>query len=343
MCDASDYAIGAVLGQRKDKALHAIYYASKTLDAAQKNYATKEKELLAIVYSLEKFRSYLLGSKVIVHSDHAALKYLLAKPEAKPRLIRWILLLQEFDLEIRDKKGAENVVADHLSRIENIDDPTVPIDDSFPDDHLMAIKERHSLCSITARYRGSEGPDWFADFANYVVGKQLPPDMTRQRKKKFLRDVRRYFWDDPYLFKECADGVFRRCIPETEVRAILEGCHSSCYGGHHGPSRTVAKVLQSGFYWPNLLKDARDFIENCDPCQRSGNISRRFEMPQTGILEVEVFDVWGIDYQGPFPTSKGNEYILVAVDYVSKWVDAMACSHANAKNVIKLFKRVIFP
>ena len=93
MCDASDYAVGAVLGQRKNKVLHAIYYVSKTLDGAQMNYATTEKELLAVVYALDKFRTYLVGSKVIIHTDHAALKYLLAKKEAKPRLIRWILLL----------------------------------------------------------------------------------------------------------------------------------------------------------------------------------------------------------------------------------------------------------
>ncbi|CAA7051806.1 unnamed protein product [Microthlaspi erraticum] len=117
MCDASDYAVGAVLGQRKDKKLHVIYYASRTLDEAQCKYATTEKELLAIVFAFEKFRSYLVGSKVIVHSDHAALRYLLSKKDAKPRLLRWILLLQEFDLEIKDRRGADNGVADHLSRM----------------------------------------------------------------------------------------------------------------------------------------------------------------------------------------------------------------------------------
>ena len=119
MCDASDYVVGAVLGQRKGIVFHAIYYARKVLNDAQLNYATTEKEMLAIVYALEKFRSHLVGSKVIVYIDHAAIKYLLTKADSKPRLIRWILLLQEFDLIIQDKKGSENLVADHLSRLVN--------------------------------------------------------------------------------------------------------------------------------------------------------------------------------------------------------------------------------
>lgn len=133
MCDASDYAVGAVLGQRTDKRAHAIYYASKVLDEAQANYATTKKELLAIVFAIDKFRSYLVGSKVIVYTDHA-IKYLLSKKDAKPRLIRWVLLLQEFDLEIRDKKGTENSMADHLSRLrhESKDkEEDLPIDDSL--------------------------------------------------------------------------------------------------------------------------------------------------------------------------------------------------------------------
>ncbi|XP_070666662.1 uncharacterized protein [Malus domestica] len=139
MCDASDYAIGAVLGQRKNKQPHVIYYASRTLNDAQLNYSTTEKELLAVVFALDKFRSYLLGTKVIIFTDHAALKYLLTKKEAKPRLIRWMLLLQEFDIEIRDKKGVENVVADHLSRM--VHEEASPISETFPDEQLMSIQE----------------------------------------------------------------------------------------------------------------------------------------------------------------------------------------------------------
>ena len=117
MCDASDYAIGAVLGQREDKKAFVVYYASKTLDSAQANYTTTEKEFLAVVFALEKFRSYIVGSPVTIFTDHAALKYLLSNQDTKPRLTRWILLCQEFNLTIKDKKGVENVVADHLSRL----------------------------------------------------------------------------------------------------------------------------------------------------------------------------------------------------------------------------------
>ncbi|CAN6573008.1 unnamed protein product [Malus baccata var. baccata] len=148
MCDASDYAIGAVLGQRVNKLPHVIYYASRTLNDAQLNYSTTENELLAIVFALEKFRSYLVGSKVIVFSDHAALRYLMTKKDAKPRLIRWILLLQEFDLEVRDKKGSDNVVADHLSRLnENhrVAQP-LPLNESFPDEQLLVVQEKEPWC-----------------------------------------------------------------------------------------------------------------------------------------------------------------------------------------------------
>jgi hypothetical protein len=118
ICDSSDYAVGAVLGQTKDKKHYAIAYASRTLTGPQLNYMTTEKELLAVVFAIDKFRSYLVGAKVIVYIDHAALKYLLTKKDAKLRLIRWILLLQEFDLEIKDKNGVENSIADHLSRMQ---------------------------------------------------------------------------------------------------------------------------------------------------------------------------------------------------------------------------------
>ena len=139
MCDASDFAIGAVLGQKKERIFQVIYYASRTLNDAQLNYATTKKELLAIVFAFDTFRLYLIGNKIIVHTDHSALKYLMDKKDAKPRLIRWVLLLQEFDMEIKNKKETKNLVADHLSRLEG-PNKEVQINDDFLDEQLLTVE-----------------------------------------------------------------------------------------------------------------------------------------------------------------------------------------------------------
>ncbi|KAG7578965.1 Ribonuclease H-like superfamily [Arabidopsis thaliana x Arabidopsis arenosa] len=346
MCDASDYAVGAVLGQRIDKKLHVIYYASRTLDEAQGRYATTEKELLAVVFAFEKFRSYLVGSKVTVYTDHAALRHIYAKKDTKPRLLRWILLLQEFDMEIVDKKGIENGAADHLSRMRM--EEATPIDDSMPEEQLLAIKSYEIVYNkkeieVACAVKEEKFP-WYADLVNYLICGEIPKYLDAYQKKKFFRDINHYYWDEPYLYKKGTDGLFRRCIAEEEVQGVLEHCHGSAYGGHFATFKTVQKVLQAGLWWPSMFKDAYGFIAKCDPCQRMGNITRRNEMPQNPILEVEVFDVWGIDFMGPFnPASYGNKYILVAVDYVSKWVEAIASPTNDHKVVLKLFKSIIFP
>ncbi|CAN6695146.1 unnamed protein product [Malus baccata var. baccata] len=326
MCDASDYALGAVLGQRKEKRPHVIYYASRTLNDAQLNYSTTEKELLAVVFALDKFRSYLLGTKIIIYTDHAALKYLFTKKEAKPRLIRWMLLLQEFDIEIRDKKGSDNMVADHLSRMVHEED-VVPIIETFPDEQLMSVKVSEP---------------WYADLVNYLVSKHVPSELLKHQCDKLKKEARFYVWDDPYLWKYCPDQVIRRCVYDSEFNAILTFCHTYACGGHFGTQRTAFKVLECGFYWPTIFRDARTFCMSCDRCQRTGNIGPKQQMPQTPIFSVEIFDVWGIDFMGPFPSSHGFLYILLAVDYVSKWVDAKATRTNDSRVVADFVKTNIF-
>lgn len=177
--------------------------------------------------------------------------------------------------------------------------------DKFPEEQLLGV---------------SLSTPWYTDFVNYIVGGVVPDNLSYNQKKKFFYDVKHYYWEEPLLYKECADGMFRRCVPHDEVPHIFRHCHSLECGGHSSSMKTVAKVLQSGFYWPTMHQDARDFVAKYDRCQRVGNISRRNEMPLQSILEVEIFDVWGMDFMGPFPSSYGNQYILVGVDYVSKWL-----------------------
>ena len=157
--------------------------------------------MLAVVYSCDKFKPYILGSKVTLYTNHAVIRYLMMKNEAKPRLIRWVLLLQEFDMEIKDKRGGENVVEDHLSHLESdkgIENHT-EIKESFPDKQLLAMEAHFP---------------WYVDFVNYLVCNVLPHGLSSQHKKKFLHDVKLYQWDDPLLFKRCPDQVMRRCVPQ---------------------------------------------------------------------------------------------------------------------------------
>nr|GEX03452.1 reverse transcriptase domain-containing protein [Tanacetum cinerariifolium] len=190
--DASDFTIGAVLGQCETKHFQPIHYASKPMTEAQIHYTMTEKEMLAVVYAFEKFRPYLVLSKSIVYTDHSALTLLLSKQDAKPRLIRWVLLLQEFDIIICDKKGTENLAADHLSRLEN------PHKDVFENKDINKIFPLETLGKIS-----SKSTPWFADFANFHAGNFIVKGMSSQQKKKLFKDVNHYFWDDPYLFRIC--------------------------------------------------------------------------------------------------------------------------------------------
>ena len=128
--------------------------------------------------------------------------------------------------------------------------------------------------------------------------------------------------------------IIRRCMSESEQGRILYECHASPYGGHFSGYKTTHKILQLGFYWPSIFKDCFEWVKLCDQCQRMGSISTRHEMPLQGILVVQLFDVWGIDFMGPFTSSFGNLYILLAMDYVSKWVEATACPKNDANTIV---------
>nr|GEY14139.1 reverse transcriptase domain-containing protein [Tanacetum cinerariifolium] len=225
---------------------------------------------------------------IIVYTDHSALKYLLSKQDAKPRLIQWVFLLQEFDIIIRGKKGTENLAADHFSRLEN------PHKDVFEN---KDINENFPLDSLGKISSGST--PWFADFANFHARNFIVKVMSFQQKKKFFKDIKHYFWYDPYLFRICADQIIRRCVHGQEAFDILKACHEGPIGGHHGANFTTKK---------NVIK------------------------------VCEIFDVWGIDFMGPFPSSQANRYILVAVDYLSKWVEAKALPTNDARVVVKFLK-----
>ncbi|GJV10041.1 reverse transcriptase domain-containing protein [Tanacetum coccineum] len=244
--------------------------------------------------------------------------------------MRWIPFAPEFVvIQYRDKKGAENLAAISLP------DLRTPLQDKLENKEITETFPLETLGSVALRV---DSTPWFADFANYHAGNFVVKGMSSQQKNKFFKDVKHYFWDDPFLFKICADQMIRRCVHGKEALDILEACHNGPTGGHHGANLTAKKVFDAGFFWPSIYKDAHELVKNCDSCQRQGKISQRDEMPQNSIQVCEIFDVWGIDFMGPFPSSKGNKYILVAVDYLSKWVEAKALPTNDARVVCKFLK-----
>ena len=156
-----------------------------------------------------------------------------------------------------------------------------------------------------------------------------------------MHEVRQYLWEEPFFYKIGGDRLIRHYIPDSEVQDVLSQCHDSVYGGHYGASKTTVKVLECGFFWPTLFRDAREYVLHCDRCQCIGNISKRQEMPLSSIQEVEIFNVWGLDFMGPFPSSYGNRFILVGVDYVSKWAEAVTSPTNDAKVVMKFLKKLL--
>jgi hypothetical protein len=251
----------------------------------------------------------------------------LAKKDAKPRLIRWILLLQEFDVEICDTNGVENVVAGHLSRMNRRQDDKEPIEDKMRDDHLYRILDKDTSMIDIIR----------------AIQKMPLNHLDKNTKRRIVSESRKYFWDSPYIFKLGNDGVMRRCVPIEERQEILRKCHSAEYGGHYSHFQTQAKVWSIGFFWLEMHEDTKRYVASCPECQRTGNISQKNVMPLKYNLQIDLFDVWGIYSMGTFKNSKGFEHILVMVDYVSKWVEAMPCCKASTEESIAMIKSMIFP
>ncbi|GJR96595.1 putative nucleotidyltransferase, ribonuclease H [Tanacetum coccineum] len=277
MCDGSDFSVGAVLSQREEKHFRPIHFVSKTLNSVQQNYTVTEKELLVVVFAFDKFRSYLVLSKTVVFTDHAAIKYLFLKQNAKPCLIRSILLLQEFDIEIKNKKGAENVAADHLSRLENPNLKELKdeeINDEFPNEFLMSIETNE------------EKSTWFSDFANYLVGGILTKGLT---------------YAQGYVF-------------------------------------TVQKLEK--FYMNVIMDPPGDIMDHRLQQRKFLILSRRDEMPLNNIQVSEIFNIWGIDFMGPFLKSHKFVYIPVIIDYVSKWAEAEALPTNDARVVVNFLKKL---
>ena len=329
-CDASAVAVGSALCQpvgdgKKDL---PIAFASKQLNAAEKNYTTTERECLAMVFSVKKFRHYLLLNPVVFFVDHMAIKYLVNKADLSGRIARWVLLLEEFDYTVEYKPGKMHHQADHLSRLSETVSST-PIEDGLVDEDLFTVTSQ---------------PRWYNHIAEFLATQQLPEGLSHHERRKVRVNSRHFAIVGNRLYRRGVDGLLRRCVVEREVPKILEACHDSACGGHFAGRLTAQKALRAGYFWPTMFQDAHGYAKRCDACQRYAKNDLHMAMPLHISLPLAPFEKWGIDYIGEVHpnSSRGMKHIIVATEYLTKWAEAKAVKANDAVHAANfLFEQVI--
>ncbi|KMQ82513.1 gag-pol polyprotein, partial [Lasius niger] len=330
--DASDIGLGATLTQKfSDGKEGVIAYAHRVLKPAEVKYHTTEKECLAVLWACERLKIYL-SRTVNVVTDHVALEALQTAKELKGRVARWAIQLQEFPIVIKHRPGPELVVPDALSR-----DP-VPEHTELPDWEpvfLVASCEREELAE------GQKTDEWYAKILKFLASGELPNDQNEalavKGRAKFFKVDQGLLW---HKFGGKAD--WQIAIPRHLIDRVCFEFHDVPSAGHLGIKKTFQRSAAKA-YWPGMKKYIQDYVKSCRKCQ----MHKHDQTPKAGLLmSVEPTcpgEMWGVDLIGPLPTSsRGNMYVLVAVDYYSKWVEIFPLRVANIKIISRHLVRDVF-
>jgi len=325
-CDASNYGVGAVLVQKYGEKEHVVAYASRLLSNPEINYSVSEKECLALVWSIRKFRSFIWGLKIRVVTDHHSLCWLLKKRDLSGRLARWSLQLQDLDIEIVHRSGRLHSDADGLSRAPTgspEEEEEIPLLNNFP---VMA-----GAIDIGSAQRQST---WWEGI---LRGMSDTAPSSRIRKQIQLYELK-----GGVLYRRQirrGEVTYQLCLPETVVDQVLLACHADVTAGHLGVTRTVHKIQQR-YFWPGMRRQIIRFVLSCVDCQMKKRIQKAPAGFMRSVRVSKPFEKVGIDLIGPFPlTSAGNRYAIVAVDYLTKWAICKAVPSASSKEVVDFFVR----
>jgi hypothetical protein len=281
--NSSDTSLGVVLGQRENQLPYAISFVNKNLSPTEVNYIVTEKEFLLVVHAINKFRHYITGYGIFVHTDNSTIRFLMNKPVTNARFTRWLLLLQEFNITIIDRPRKYNLVVDFLSRLIHISDGA-PVDDNFPDESLFSIST-YIPC--------------YAYVVNHLITRKLPRNLSPQEKQRIIHLSANYMWHDDCLYHTGPNLVIRICVRKDEMYDIFKAYHDGRCRCNFYDKRKLYKILQSGYYWPTIFRDAKKYVASCDDCQRMGKPTASDDMPLQAQVVIEPFEKWALDYVGP--------------------------------------------
>jgi hypothetical protein len=328
--DASAFGVGPCLSQKDENGKDdPIYFTSRQMNVAEKNYTVTEREALAVILSCKKFRHYLLGYKTVFHTDQSSLKYLVNKADLSRRIVCWVLLLQEFDFTIEVRPGKHHDSADYLSRLPDAENE-VKLNDDFSDEYMFYARVEDS---------------WYTDIIRLITQGILLRGLNLEQQTVFLHKASPYTIYKGVIYKLAPDHTFKRCLEKHEVPDVIEAMHTEESRGHYALQSTVKKILNVDYWWPTMYKDTYKFIRSCDSCQCTSKPTASSHWPLTPIIPLALFEKWGIDFIGPIdPVAAKSRarYIILAIDYTTKWVEAIATKKNDAQTVAKfIFEYII--
>jgi len=308
---------------------HPVYFSSRKLSTAEWNYTTIEREVLKMVYSLQRFCHYLLRGSFKFFTNHYALKYLVKKPILEGRICRWLLLFQEFTFEVIVKMGRLNVGPNHLSRLEN-GESRGSLDDKIPNADIFRVEAI---------------PNYLNEIATYLTVGKFPEQYTPVQRRHLVDQAAECQLIARHLYKMGLDEVLRRCILDHEREAILWESNNGIVGGHVVEKPIERKVLQAGLWWLTLHVDIKEFVKKCDVCQRMGRPSHRDELPLQPVQVLQPFEKWAVDFIGPITLVARHlkaPYIITTKEYLKRWVEAAAVRNCMVETAARfIFKNII--
>ena len=331
--DASQFALGAILSQKDNGLERPVAYASRTLSKPEMNYSTTEKECLAIVYALKHFRPYVYGRKFKVSTDHKALEYVMKHKDPSSRLMRWALLLQEYDMEIEYRAGAKNGNADAMSRIP---EPT----------RVCAVTRQQSKPDLTPEQerlkQAQEVHPLYSAIKAKLKGQPLPHNMSKENRTYIRNNWEQFRLRKDVLYYINSMNQFLLVLPDDFAKRMFLEVHAGSLGGHLGPDKTLSR-LQPKYFWPRMAADVKEWTQACVACEQKKRPHANTKVPLKSIpVSSRPFHKIGMDVVGPLPTSnKGNKYLLVATDYLTKWPEAMALPDQTASTIAQAYLDLI--